>query len=88
MTERENFLRAIEFRNPEWIPVSVRLSDAIWIKYGEDLEKIVLRHPKIFGSYKKRNKDLMDAHLVTENGIIGITGDVFGIISKKDSWAR
>jgi len=51
--ERENYLRAIEFRKPEWIPVKAYILPAAWKKYREDLEEIVLRHPKIFGAYKK-----------------------------------
>lgn len=57
MTERENYLRAIEFRNPQWIPVSAALSPAVWKKYRQGLEDLVLRHPKVFGRYKKGIKD-------------------------------
>lgn len=57
MNERENYIRAIEFRNPQWIPVEVAVLEDAWRKYREDLEKIVLRRPKIFGSYEKGSKD-------------------------------
>lgn len=57
LSKRENFLRAVEFRNPEWIPVSVNLPEAVWKKYRERLEDVVLRHPVIFGDYKKGSKN-------------------------------
>jgi hypothetical protein len=57
MTREENYFRAIEFRNPAWIPVSVSLMPATWSKYREDLEEIVIRHPLIFGEYKRGSKD-------------------------------
>lgn len=57
MTERENFLRALEFRNPEWIPWVMGFLPASWRKYREELEKLVLRHPKIFRDYKKGSID-------------------------------
>ena len=58
MNERENYLRAIEFRNPQWIPVEeVWILPDAWKKYRQDLEKIVLRHPKIFPSYEKGSKN-------------------------------
>jgi len=57
MTNEENYLRTIEFRNPEWIPISVALMPGTWAKYREDLEDIVVRHPIIFSSYKKGSKD-------------------------------
>jgi len=53
MTDRENYLRTIEFRNPEWIPCSVGFSLATWHKHREKLEELVLRHPLIFKDYKK-----------------------------------
>ena len=53
MNGRENYLRAIEFRNPEWIPCSVNLSPVTWHKYKEKLEELTLRHPLIFEDYKK-----------------------------------
>lgn len=58
MNERENYLRAIEFRNPQWIPVeNVAILPDAWKKYRQDLEKIVLSHPKIFPSYEKGTKN-------------------------------
>ncbi|MBI4243362.1 MAG: hypothetical protein HY606_04655 [Planctomycetes bacterium] len=53
ITERENYLKAIEFKNPEWIPIHARLSPVTWHKYREGLEEIVLKHPLIFIDYKK-----------------------------------
>jgi len=47
----ENFLRAVEFRYPEWIPCIVSFAPATWIKYGGELEKIVLEHLNLFPNY-------------------------------------
>jgi len=52
LNERENFLRSLEFRYPEWVPCRVILSPATWRRYREDLEEIVLRYPRVFGDYK------------------------------------
>jgi len=49
----ENFLRAVEFRHPEWIPCVVSIMPATWMKYKEKVERIVLEHPKLFPHYKK-----------------------------------
>jgi uroporphyrinogen decarboxylase len=53
INEKENFLRAIEFRCPEWVPVIFELFPAVWKKYGKKLEEVVLRHPLIFSDYKE-----------------------------------
>ena len=52
-----NFLRTIYFDRPEWTACSVSLLDAAWMKYREDLEEIVLAHPRIFPGYKKGSRD-------------------------------
>ena len=57
MSPSENYFRAIEFRNPAWIPVRVGLMPATWMRYREALEEIVLRHPLIFGEYKRGSKN-------------------------------
>jgi len=54
---RRNYLKTVEFRKPDWIPCSVGLSIASWYKYREKLEKIVLRHPKIFPFYRAGSID-------------------------------
>ncbi|MGQ9629849.1 MAG: hypothetical protein ACUVXI_05965 [bacterium] len=53
----ENYLRAAEFKRPEWIPCHVSIMPATWRKYREDVEGIVLRHPKIFPDYKRGDKN-------------------------------
>ena len=64
ISDRENMLRTVEFRNPQWIPCLVNFAHATWMKYREDLEEILLAHPSIFGEYKKgsRDFDLLGRH--------------------------
>ncbi len=50
MTERENFLRAIEGRSPEWVPIRFDLLPAIREAHGPDLEALRSRYPRVFGS--------------------------------------
>ena len=52
MNYGENTLRALEFRAPAGIPTVIELPVATWLRYGEELEKIVLRHPRIFPGYR------------------------------------
>ncbi len=48
ISERENYLRALEFRYPEWIPITFDLMPSVWQRYGRQLEEVVLRHPLIW----------------------------------------
>lgn len=53
----ENYIKAITFSNPRWIPCRVSLMPATWRKHRKNLEEIVLRHPKIFPDYKEGSID-------------------------------
>ncbi len=60
MKIRENFLRAAEMSGPEWIPCQVALTPLIWHTYRERLEELILRHPQIFGDYKRGSRNFDD----------------------------
>ena len=60
MTERENWLRAVEFRSPQWIPCGVGFSPITWHSLREDLEAIVLRHPRLFRDFQPGSVDYDD----------------------------
>ena len=53
LSVRENYLRAIEFKCPEWIPCGMHFAPLTWKTYRKDLEKIVMAHPGIFPEYKE-----------------------------------
>ena len=57
LTQKENWLRTIEFRCPERIPCSVGLSPATWHSYRESLEELVLSHPLLFPDFEKGQVD-------------------------------
>lgn len=42
--------KALRFERPERIPVSMSILPATWMKYREDLDRIAVRHPVLFGS--------------------------------------
>jgi uroporphyrinogen decarboxylase len=60
MTHRENWLRTIEFRRPEWIPCSVGFAPITWKRYRGDLEKVMLDHPKLFPGFQAGNSCFYD----------------------------
>jgi len=54
---RDNYIKTLEFRYPDWIPCSVSFSLATWKGYREKLEDVVLDHPRLFGPYKRGDTD-------------------------------
>jgi len=50
-------LKAALFQGPEYIPVGVGILPAAWMKYREELDEILVRHPIIFGEHKKGDHD-------------------------------
>lgn len=73
----QNYLRTIEFQDPEWIPCVVSIIPATWRKYGEGVEEIVLNHPKLFPGYKKGDFKRMKLNRSYQKGR---WKDVWGII--------
>ena len=58
LSARENYLRTIEFSNPQWIPCSVSFSLATWLTQEKELAAIMAEHPLLFGQVKPRKTDL------------------------------
>ena len=50
ISDRENMLRAIEFRYPEWIPMDFDLMASVQFRHGKDLAELVRRHPLFFSA--------------------------------------
>ncbi len=44
-------LKAMKFQRPEMIPVNLGLLPATWMRYRDDLDALVRRHPAIFPGY-------------------------------------
>lgn len=54
---QEDRYNAMQFNGPEYIPVGVSLLPATWMKYREELDALVARHPVIFGPQKAGDRD-------------------------------
>ena len=39
--------------NPEWMPYSIGLCKATWLALGEELERVVLKHPRSWPDHEK-----------------------------------
>lgn len=50
---RENFLRAIEFRAPEFIPCRISVSWPVWNIYRDRLEELASEHPLVFRGFRR-----------------------------------
>ena len=50
-------IKAMLREGPEYIPARLALLPATWMKYREDLEAMVLRHPVLFPNFQAGEKD-------------------------------
>ncbi|HUW34286.1 MAG TPA: uroporphyrinogen decarboxylase family protein [Planctomycetota bacterium] len=57
LSDRENYLRALQFRHPEWIPCSIVLLPCVWQKHREKLEDLAVSHPRIFKGFQRGSVD-------------------------------
>ena len=53
MTDKDNWLRVVEFRYPERIPCGLKLAPIVWNAHREKLEDLALRHPALFPGFQK-----------------------------------
>ncbi|KPK85026.1 MAG: hypothetical protein AMJ81_04325 [Phycisphaerae bacterium SM23_33] len=53
----EDRLKAMKFEHPEYIPISIGLLPATWMKHRERLDALVKRHPVIFGQGQPQRRD-------------------------------
>ena len=53
----ENYLKAMLFQSPDWIPTAVSLMPATWMRYGKALEEIVCEHSRLFPNYRVGSYD-------------------------------
>jgi len=51
MSYRENFIRTVEFREPEYIPCHIDVLPPAWKECGRKLEEVISRHPMIFSDF-------------------------------------
>ena len=49
MSYTDLLLKAITYKNPETIPVSVNILPAFWKKYPNEIKDITSRYPQFFG---------------------------------------
>ena len=55
--EAVNLLKTVYFDYPEWVECGVSIMAATWMKYRDEVEDIVLRHPRVFPNYRKGQID-------------------------------
>jgi len=55
--ENDDHYRAMRFEHPRYIPVSVGLLPAVWMRHRENLDALVRRHPTIFGTDQPAHRD-------------------------------
>lgn len=53
MNPRENYLRAVRFENPEYIPMQYCINPACWQVYPQQLWDLMEAHPFLFPDFKR-----------------------------------
>ncbi|MCD6362274.1 MAG: hypothetical protein J7M38_15555 [Armatimonadetes bacterium] len=60
-----NYLRAVQFQRPKWIPCTVSLLPGTWQKYREALEDLVMQFPRVFPGFVRGSRDFDDLGDIT-----------------------
>jgi hypothetical protein len=57
MTAAQDRIKSLQFQGPEYIPISVSVLPAAWMRHREAMGEIVARHPILFGEYEAGDRD-------------------------------
>lgn len=52
-SKRENYLRAADFRYPEYIPATISVFWPVWNTYREKLEEVAEKYPELFPGFRR-----------------------------------
>jgi uroporphyrinogen decarboxylase len=57
MDHHQDLIKSLRFEHPEYIPVSVSILPAAWMKYREAMDEIVACHPILFDAHEVGDRD-------------------------------
>jgi uroporphyrinogen decarboxylase len=57
MTLHQDRIKSLNFQEPEYIPVSISILPAAWMKHREALDEVVARYPLLFGEHREGDRD-------------------------------
>jgi uroporphyrinogen decarboxylase len=65
MTYKENFLRCVRFKTPEYIPMSFHINDACWHQYDQEaLKDLMVSHKLLFPDYQRPSGKVTPTYLL------------------------
>lgn len=67
MTEYENWRHTVLFGKPQWIPYRINIGWAMWEKFGDEVEKVIMNHPATWPNYQKGDYKKILATLLNPN---------------------
>jgi len=57
MTKRDNFVRAVRFERPDYIPMTFRINAACWHHYEQKaLQDLMEAHPFLFPHFSRQER--------------------------------
>ena len=75
MALADDQIKSLRFEHPEYIPVSIGVLPAVWMKHREKLDEIARRHPLLFGAPRERDYDRVEG-----NYSVGTHVDAWGCV--------
>jgi hypothetical protein len=52
MTSCQNWRETVLLGNPAWMPYEIHVHKVNWVRFGQDVERVFLRHPKTWPDYR------------------------------------
>jgi hypothetical protein len=77
LSYRENFIRTIAFKRPQWLIADIYINTAVWAELKESLAEVAARHPAVF-RYREGSVDYQSLEFSTEKLDDNYVTDVYG----------
>ncbi len=79
LSKRENDLRTIRFQNPEWMPCRVGITEASWVQWRHEMEKVAMHHRRVLPAFEPGMRDF-DSPSYPQKEAAGRSKDAWGCV--------
>ncbi len=80
LSERENYLQTASLTGGEWIPARLVISGASWDQLRDEVEDVLIRHPRYFPNFQKGQRNHDDYEFDPQQRAGGEFTDSYGCV--------
>lgn len=80
LSERDNYLQTASLTGGEWIPARLVISGASWDQLRDEVEEVLIRHPRYFPNFQRGQRDYDAYEYAPQQRAGGTFTDSYGCV--------